>query len=124
MKNVQSNYIFQDMYVYNYTISNKKTQNNSGLIIPLDTTHIRKNNNMLSEKAPAEELDENNQKRLQKIVGKFLYYARKINPTMLMALKSLVAIQTKPKIETPKKITQFLNYSVTHTEKLTEYISS
>ena len=28
-----------------------------------------KNNQMLSEKAPAEELDENNQKRIQKIVG-------------------------------------------------------
>ena len=42
---------------------------------------------MLPEKAPSEELDENNQKRLQKIVGKFLYNARAIDPTMLMALK-------------------------------------
>ena len=42
-----------------------------------------KNNHMLSGKAPAEELDEHNQKILQKIVGKFLYYSRAIEPTIL-----------------------------------------
>ena len=47
---------------------------------------------MLSEKAPAEELDENNQKRLQKIVGNFLYYDRATDPTMLMTLNSLSAV--------------------------------
>ena len=69
---------------------------------------------MLSEKAPVEELDENNQKRLQKMVGKLLYYARAIDHTMSMALKSLTEVQTKPTIETVKQITQFLNYSATH----------
>ena len=33
---------------------------------------------MLYEKAPDKELDENTQKRPQKIVRKFLYYARAI----------------------------------------------
>ena len=46
-----------------------------------------KNNEILSEKEPDEESDENNQKQLQKIVGKFLYYSRAIDTTMLMALK-------------------------------------
>ena len=41
---------------------------------------------MLSEKTPAEELYEHNQKIFQKMVGKFLYHARAIDPTMLMAL--------------------------------------
>ena len=67
------------------------------------------NNQMLSEKAPYEEFDEHNQKRLHKIVVKFLYYARAIFPTMLLALNSLVVVQTKPKIETEKQTTQFLN---------------
>ena len=57
---------------------------------------------MLSENEPAEELDENNQRRSQKIVGKILYYAISIKPTMLMALNSLAAVQTKPTIETTK----------------------
>ena len=69
---------------------------------------------MISEKSLAEELDENIQKRLKEIVGKFLYYAKAMDPTMLMALNSLTAVQKKPKIETPKQITQFLNYSTTH----------
>ena len=73
---------------------------------------------MLSEKAPAQELDEYNQKRLQKIVGKLLYYARSIDPTMLMSLNSLAAVQTKPKTETTKQITPFLNYSATHQDAI------
>ena len=43
---------------------------------------------------------------------------------MLMALKSLAAVQTKPKIETAKQITQFLNYSATHPDAVTEYRKS
>ena len=66
-------------------------------------------------------MDENNQKRLQKIVVNFLYFARAIDPTMLVALKSLVAVQTKPTIETAKQITQFLNYSATRPDAITEY---
>ena len=76
---------------------------------------------MLSEKAPAEELDENNQKILQKIVEKILYYARAIDPTILMALNSLAVVQTKPIIETAKQITHFINYRETHTDTITEY---
>ena len=59
-------------------------------------------------------MDGNNQKSLHKIVGKFLYYARSIDPTMLMALNSLAAVNKKPKIETAKQITLFLNYSASH----------
>ena len=60
-------------------------------------------NKMLFEKAPAGKLDDNNQKILQNIVGSFLYYDRAVDPTILMALKSLLAVQTKPTIESTKK---------------------
>ena len=63
---------------------------------------MKKNNQMLSEKVPAEELDENNQKILQKFVVKFLYYARTIGPTMLMVLNSMAAVQKNPAIQTAK----------------------
>ena len=75
---------------------------------------------MLSEDAPAEELDENNQKILHKIVRKFLYYARAIDPAMLMALNSLDAVHTNPTVETAKQITHFLNYSATYPDAITE----
>ena len=69
-------------------------------------------------------MDEHNQKILQKIVQKLLYYARSIDPTMLIALKSLVAVQTKQTIQTAKQITQFLNNSGTYTDTVTEYRKS
>ena len=41
-----------------------------------------------------------------------------------MAIKSLAAVQTKTTIETAKQITQFLNYSATNPDAVTEYIIS
>ena len=69
-------------------------------------------------------MDEYNQKRLQKIVVKFLYYSRAIDSTMMMALNFLAEVHTNMKIETAKKVTQFLNYSATHLDTITEYRKS
>ena len=74
---------------------------------------------MLNKKKTAEELDENNQKRHQHILVKFLYCARAIDPTMLMALKSLSVVHTNTTIKTAKHITILLNYNVSHTDAVT-----
>ena len=74
---------------------------------------------MLLEKARAEELDENNQKIIHKIVVNFLYYARAIDPTMLMALNLMAEVQAKPTTKTEKQIIQFLNFSATHPDEVT-----
>ena len=79
---------------------------------------------MLSEKSPSGELDEYNQKRLNKITVKLLYYARAIDTKIFMALKSLAAVQKKLIIETAKQITQFINYRATHPDEITEYKKS
>ena len=50
-----------------------------------------------------------------------MYYAKVIYTTILMSLKSLAVVQTKPTIKTAKKITHFLNYNVTHPDAITEY---
>ena len=47
---------------------------------------------MLSEKARAEKLNDNNQKILHKIVAKFIYYDKEVGPTILMALNSLAEV--------------------------------
>ena len=39
----------------------------------------------------------------------------------MMSLNSLAEVQTKPKNETAKQVTQFFNYSVTHPDAVTEY---
>ena len=59
---------------------------------------------MLNDKKP-EELDERNQKGLQNISGKFLYYYIAIVPKILMALNSLAVVHTKPTRETEKNNT-------------------
>ena len=66
-------------------------------------------------------MDNNNNNILQKIVGKFLYYAGAIDPTMLLAINSLAEVHIKPKIEAAKHITEFLNYSLTHPDTVTAY---
>ena len=76
---------------------------------------------MLSEKAQAEKLDANIQKILQKVVANFLYYARSVDPKMLMVLNSLTVVQTNPTTETTKQATQLLNYSATNPDTVIEY---
>ena len=90
-----------------HSFQHEKTKRPQDSPYPWTQPICGKNNQTPSEKAPANKLDENNQKRLRKIVGIFLYYDRAIDPTMLMALKSLAVVQTKTKIETTKQINQF-----------------
>ena len=83
---------------------------------------MKKNNHMLSGKAPSELWYEYNQKILQKILGNLLYNTISIDPTMLMALNSSEEMQKKLITVTTIKITQFLNYSATHPYEITEYV--
>ena len=76
---------------------------------------------ILRDKHPSDVLYTSNKKRLEKIVGKFLYYARSIDSTMVMALNSLVAVQTKSTVEVEKNITHFLNYCASNPDDVTEY---
>lgn len=67
------------------------------------------------DKKSADDLDMINQKHLQNIVVKFLYYAKAIDLTMLMALNSLAGFQIKPTIYTAKHITHLSNHCASHT---------
>ena len=117
----RSNFQCQAMYVQHYTHSNKKIQLNQDSPYPWIQSIYERNNQMLSENAPFEKLDENNQKRLQKIVGRFLYCDRAVDPRILIALNSLAAVQTKTKTKAAKQVTQFLNYSAIHPDTVIEY---
>jgi hypothetical protein len=59
-------------------------------------------------------LDAAGKKRIQQIVGSFLYYARAVNPTILMALLAIVSQQSNPTEETNGGVHQFLDYMATH----------
>ena len=78
--------------MHHYIHSYKKT---TVFTITLNKTYKWEKNHLLSGKTTDEELDENNQKQQRKKVQTFMYCARAIDPTMLMALHSLAAVQTK-----------------------------
>jgi hypothetical protein len=53
------------------------------------------------------------QKHLQRANGKFLYYARGVDSTMLTPLSALASQQSKPTTNTMKQAKQFLDYAAT-----------
>ena len=59
-------------------------------------------------------LDEKGKKRIQQIVGSFLYYARAVDPTILMALSAIASQQSAPTEQTRDRVHQFLDYMATH----------
>ncbi len=67
--------------------------------------------------APTEErplLDNAGKKRIQQVIGSFLYYARAINPSILLALSDIATQQAAPTQNTKKQVDQFLDYMWTH----------
>jgi hypothetical protein len=59
-------------------------------------------------------LDSAGTTRLQEIIGILLYYRRAINNTILVALGSLAAAQTKGTLATSKAAIHLLNYAASH----------
>ena len=59
-------------------------------------------------------LDKKGITRLQQIIGTLLYYARAVDNTMLVALGTLAAAQTKGTAQTMDAAIHLLNYAATH----------
>jgi hypothetical protein len=55
-------------------------------------------------------LDAAGKKRIQQIVRSFLYYARAVDPTILMALSDIATQSSAPTVNTKKRVDQFLDY--------------
>ena len=53
-------------------------------------------------------------KRIQQIIGVFLYYARAVDETMLCALNKMASRQANPTGDLEKDIERFLHYAATH----------
>ena len=51
---------------------------------------------------------------IQKVVGSFLYYARAVDATILMALNVIANEQKAPTQRTQERVLQFLDYMATH----------
>jgi hypothetical protein len=62
--------------------------------------------------------------RLQCITGTFLYYARAVDPTMLVTLSALASYQSKGMQQTADDAVKFLNYCATHPDAILQYKQS
>ena len=63
-------------------------------------------------------------KRLQKVCGKFLYYARAVDSTMMHALNDLASQTTTATKTTAKAMVHFLNYCATYPDSTITYYAS
>ena len=63
-------------------------------------------------------------KLLQQVCGKFLYYARAVDCTMLHALNDLATRTHNGTQETAKALTHFLNYCAANSDAVVEYQAS
>ena len=63
-------------------------------------------------------------KKLQKVIGAFLWYGRITDLTMLHALNSLASEQSKGTTETKEAMEHFLNYCATHPDATVRFHTS
>jgi hypothetical protein len=69
-------------------------------------------------------MDSADKTRLQEVIGTLLYYARALDSTMLVALGTLAAAQSKGTEATARACTQLLNYAATHPDAVIHYTAS
>ena len=61
---------------------------------------------------------------MQQVTGNFLYYARAVHATMLLALSAIASDQAAPTENTMKKTLKFLDYVTTHPDAILTYSTS
>ena len=83
-----------------------------------------KDNQNVTPEDNSPKLDKNGKKRIQQVVGSFLYYARTVDITILMALSSIAAEQANPTENTMKRINQLMDYMATHPDAVIRYKAS
>lgn len=69
-------------------------------------------------------LDKDKKKFIQEVTGVFLFYARAVDSTMLVALSAIAAEQAAPTENTLRKVNQFLDYAATHPDAAITYKAS
>ena len=69
-------------------------------------------------------LDKDGKKFVQQVTGTFLYYARAVDSTMLVALNALESEQASPTQKTMEKVMTFLDYAASQEEAVITYNAS
>ena len=69
-------------------------------------------------------LSKDDKRFVQEVTGTFLFYARAVDPTMLVALGSIATEQANPTKRTMEKVKQFLDYAATQEAAVITYRKS
>ena len=69
-------------------------------------------------------LGKESRKYIQQDLVTFLYYARAVDPTMLVALRAITSEQSSPTRATIKKVDQFLDYATSQEQTVLTYEAS
>ena len=69
-------------------------------------------------------LGKERKKFVQQVTGTFLYYARAVDPTMLVTLSAIASCQSAPTENTMEKALFFLDYAASHTDAILTYVAS
>ena len=69
-------------------------------------------------------LSDEDKKYIQQVLGTFLFYARAVDSTMLVALSAIAADQASPTKSTMEKVKQFLDFAASQEEAIVTYKAS
>ena len=69
-------------------------------------------------------LDNNGKKIIQQVTGTLLYYARTVEPTMLVSLSAIASSQVAPTEAKMDKAKYFLDYAASHPDAILSYSAS
>jgi hypothetical protein len=75
----------------------------------------------VEDKTTSQALSAKDVNRLQQLTGKLLYYARSVDPTLIMPINVLASEQSRATSETADKIIKLLNYCNTRPETKIRY---
>jgi hypothetical protein len=70
----------------------------------------------VDEPTPSPAISDKDVNKLQQLTGILLYYARAVDPTLIMPIKVLASEQSNATEETADKVIKLLNYCNTHPE--------
>jgi hypothetical protein len=78
----------------------------------------------VSDPTPSPALSDKDVNKLQQLTGTLLYYARAVDPTLIMPINVLASEQSNATEVTADKVIKLLNYCNTHPETKTRYHAS
>ena len=69
-------------------------------------------------------MDKEEKRFIQQVTGKFLFYGRAVDPTLLTSLNEIASQQSSPTTETMNRVKQFLDYVASQEDAVITYRKS